>query len=336
MPRQDMFIRVRVIFVIYKAPSFPSFHSSSAFLISFFSFCSLHFVLSGFWPLFLAPSFQLLLRPSSPSLFLFILTFEGTHCETETMALDLHYEDFAAQTDAFGDKSCVEKWNSAPEAIADSDRDAPGDFECNICLDSLHDPVLTLCGHLYCWPCIYRWLHFGNASSQNIVQERTFCPVCKSEISQFSLVPVYGRVQITKPSKGKSPNVGTAIPPRPRGPVSVHDFARSCNSIAAAHDSSRSYNTASASRPATQFHQRPYAYHTQQLNAFDTTHGVFGQMIYARVFGNQLTNVYTSNSYGLTGNNNRRVRRHLMLVDKSLSRICFFIFCCTVVCLLLF
>ncbi|KAK4286167.1 hypothetical protein QN277_002761 [Acacia crassicarpa] len=241
------------------------------------------------------------------------------------MALDLHYEDSALQVDDSRDKSCSEKWNSTPEAIADCDRDSSGDFQCNICLDSLHDPVLTLCGHLYCWPCIYKWFHYSNASSRNTDQERTLCPVCKSEISQPSLVPVYGRIRTTTPSKDSPYNVGSAIPPRPRGPVLVHDLPRSYNSTVAAHDSRRSYDTTIASQPAT-----------QQFNVFNSTHGVFGQMIYERIFGNHLTNMYASNSYGLSGNNNPRVRRYLMPVDKSLSRICFFFFCCTVLCLLLF
>jgi E3 ubiquitin-protein ligase RNF5 len=30
-------------------------------------------------------------------------------------------------------------------------------FECNICLELASEPVVTLCGHLYCWPCLYRW-----------------------------------------------------------------------------------------------------------------------------------------------------------------------------------
>jgi|TARA_B110000977_G_scaffold188631_1_gene257137 E3 ubiquitin-protein ligase RNF5 len=29
-------------------------------------------------------------------------------------------------------------------------------FECNICLELASDPVVTQCGHLYCWPCIYK------------------------------------------------------------------------------------------------------------------------------------------------------------------------------------
>ena len=29
-------------------------------------------------------------------------------------------------------------------------------FACNICLELAQDPVVTQCGHLYCWPCIYK------------------------------------------------------------------------------------------------------------------------------------------------------------------------------------
>jgi hypothetical protein len=28
-------------------------------------------------------------------------------------------------------------------------------FECNICLEQPVEPVISLCGHLFCWPCIY-------------------------------------------------------------------------------------------------------------------------------------------------------------------------------------
>ena len=28
-------------------------------------------------------------------------------------------------------------------------------YECNICLETASEPVITPCGHLFCWPCIY-------------------------------------------------------------------------------------------------------------------------------------------------------------------------------------
>lgn len=42
---------------------------------------------------------------------------------------------------------------SIDDEAADSAVEA---FECNICLDLSKEPVVTLCGHLFCWPCLYR------------------------------------------------------------------------------------------------------------------------------------------------------------------------------------
>ncbi len=58
-------------------------------------------------------------------------------------------------------------------------------FSCNICYDMASEPVVTLCGHLYCWPCLYRWLQMRN----NL---RT-CPVCKAGVDRDKVIPVYGR-----------------------------------------------------------------------------------------------------------------------------------------------
>ncbi|XP_031482801.1 E3 ubiquitin-protein ligase RMA1-like [Nymphaea colorata] len=58
-------------------------------------------------------------------------------------------------------------------------------FDCNICLEFAQEPVVTLCGHLYCWPCIYKWLHLQPSAQP--------CPVCKSAISTSALIPLYGR-----------------------------------------------------------------------------------------------------------------------------------------------
>ncbi|KAL3325746.1 hypothetical protein AABB24_036793 [Solanum stoloniferum] len=53
-------------------------------------------------------------------------------------------------------------------------------FECNICLDLANDPVVTFCGHLYCWPCIYKWIHLHSIPSEHHPQ----CPVCKADVSE--------------------------------------------------------------------------------------------------------------------------------------------------------
>ena len=58
-------------------------------------------------------------------------------------------------------------------------------FSIQICLETARDAVLSLCGHLFCWPCIHQWLE---TRAQNPT-----CPVCKSGISREKLVPIYGR-----------------------------------------------------------------------------------------------------------------------------------------------
>lgn len=253
------------------------------------------------------------------------------------MALDQYFEEAVPQMDSFEDKRSLETWKRANDT-ADSAKNASSGFDCNICLECVQDPVVTLCGHLYCWPCIYKWLNFH---SEN--EEMQQCPVCKSEISQSSLVPLYGRGQTTLPSKGKGHQVGIVIPRRPIGPSWLANTRRSLDSATVSQPTSHVYHPHYRNYPQ-QFNTIPGSYTSPMFNtggslanAFDTTYGVFGEMIYARVFGNQLTNIYTyPNSYDLAGNSNPRIRRHLMQVDRSLNRICFFLLCCIVLCLLLF
>ncbi|EPS73080.1 hypothetical protein M569_01681, partial [Genlisea aurea] len=67
-------------------------------------------------------------------------------------------------------------------------------FECNICLDVVEEPVVTLCGHLYCWPCIYRWIiGFPPMDEETTTPPPRRCPVCKKEVSEDTLIPLYGR-----------------------------------------------------------------------------------------------------------------------------------------------
>lgn len=58
-------------------------------------------------------------------------------------------------------------------------------FDCNICLDLARDPVVTCCGHLFCWPCLYQWIHVHSDARE--------CPVCKGEVTTKTVTPIYGR-----------------------------------------------------------------------------------------------------------------------------------------------
>ncbi|GLU13682.1 hypothetical protein SLE2022_302990 [Rubroshorea leprosula] len=95
----------------------------------------------------------------------------------------------------------------SPRCSGNSSIDA-GDFECNICFDLAQDPIVTLCGHLYCWPCLYRWLHHHSHSQE--------CPVCKALIQEDKLVPLYGRGNAQTDPRSKS-YPGMEIPHRPAG-----------------------------------------------------------------------------------------------------------------------
>lgn len=70
--------------------------------------------------------------------------------------------------------------------------------------------MVTLCGHLYCWPCLYRWLQVQNHS-------RT-CPVCKAGVDRDKVIPIYGRGGNEDP-RGKSKGGAEVVdvPSRPAG-----------------------------------------------------------------------------------------------------------------------
>ncbi|CAH1423615.1 unnamed protein product [Lactuca virosa] len=60
------------------------------------------------------------------------------------------------------DESSLKKWNSSSNSIDESNNVPSDNFDCNIYLDTVQDPVVTLCGHLYCWPCIYKWIDLSH------------------------------------------------------------------------------------------------------------------------------------------------------------------------------
>ncbi|KAJ6761975.1 E3 UBIQUITIN-PROTEIN LIGASE RMA1 [Salix koriyanagi] len=215
------------------------------------------------------------------------------------MATEQYPEGTVAQNDYNReDKPSLLKWKPIHKTAMDSDDSPSNGFDCNICLDSVQDPVVTLCG----------------ATPQ-------------------------------KPSDRKAPNLGIIIPQRPPG-------------LACGFDSPRTPLATESPRPIQQIHHRHNYPHQSQLyysqpgsyaaspmlspggtaiNTADPVVGMFGEMIYARVFGNSITNMQRyPDSYHLAASSSPRVRRHVMQADRSLSRISFFLFCCVFLCLLSF
>ena len=87
---------------------------------------------------------------------------------------------------------------------ASSSTTADPRFSCNICFDDVSDPVVTQCGHLYCWGCLFRWIEPGLTTVERqtlnlqpvllpMDQSHRVCPVCKSPCSVTSVIPIYIR-----------------------------------------------------------------------------------------------------------------------------------------------
>ncbi|RUP50248.1 hypothetical protein BC936DRAFT_139870 [Jimgerdemannia flammicorona] len=118
----------------------------------------------------------------------------------------------AAQPSGKGQASGTTAGASAFSSGRDGKDDAGGVYECNIWsvfihlshFDTATNPVITLCGHLFCWPCLHQWLE---QQAQN-----PLCPVCKAGCGKDKVIPVYGRGK-----EAKDPRLDTNIPNRPAG-----------------------------------------------------------------------------------------------------------------------
>ena len=83
-------------------------------------------------------------------------------------------------------------------------------------MDTASNPVVTMCGHLYCWPCLHKWLTSGNTASHT-------CPVCKSLISKEKCIPIYAHGRESRDPRNDVPQRPAghreeAPPPQPRRP----------------------------------------------------------------------------------------------------------------------
>ncbi|CAK7327621.1 unnamed protein product [Dovyalis caffra] len=257
--------------------------------------------------------------------------------------MEQRFFDHEARFESEEDVGLKQKNKSIPAPAAVSDSDS-GCFECNICLDSAHDPVVTLCGHLYCWPCMYKWLHV-KTSSPDAGQQQPSCPVCKAHISPNSLVPLYGRGPSPSESKSKETPVDAVIPRRPL--PSGLNTVNTNTSLQSRQLHSNFFNPQSQSFQHQQYFHDPYGGYgamaslnhggTVMTGFFNPMIGMFNEMLFARIFGTSVTNMFAHPyTNELMRSSNPRMRRQEMQLDKSLNRVSIFLLCCIILCLLLF
>ncbi len=55
-------------------------------------------------------------------------------------------------------------------------------FECHICMSTPIHPVVTTCGHIYCFNCLRSWV------SQNTTP---ICPLCRNGLDMSRIIPLY-------------------------------------------------------------------------------------------------------------------------------------------------
>lgn len=100
------------------------------------------------------------------------------------------------------DRDKADGGGSGDAGDSDAGKKDPNPYDCNICLDTARDAVISMCGHLFCWPCLHTWFE---AKPHNKT-----CPVCKAALNKDKVIPVYGR-------GGSSEDPRSKIPSRPQG-----------------------------------------------------------------------------------------------------------------------
>ncbi|CAL5020666.1 unnamed protein product [Urochloa decumbens] len=235
-----------------------------------------------------------------------------------------------------GEQPAAAAGDEPAKRIAGGDAAGGVCFDCNICLECAAEPVVTLCGHLYCWPCIYEWLRpDDDAGSGSSARRR--CPVCKAAVSPDALVPLYGR---GGSSRAKKPPRGLAAGSIPRRPA-LRQSARDSDNGGGGHHHRNVETHAPARAPQQAAHHAdaflppPFA---DRGMMHSTAGGVLGGMAVAVlpwVLRGQAPppGMFYSSPYHLM---NPRQRRRHMEVERSLHQIWFFLFVFVLLCLLLF
>jgi len=139
----------------------------------------------------------------------------GTNHDTDLNSFDVDGHGGSGCVNGESEVNVKESSGSPKESVKkgkSSDKDggrSSSAFECNICFDLPKDPVVTQCGHLYCWPCIYRWMNVAQSA-----QNHSLCPVCKAAVEKQTVIPIYGRGNEEDDPRERPVD---EIPPRPQG-----------------------------------------------------------------------------------------------------------------------
>ena len=85
----------------------------------------------------------------------------------------------------------------------------------NICTDPVIDPVITTCGHMYCWAHLYRSLHGDRTRG---------CQVCRTHLSlNINIISFYSMQDLPIPEQRRNHandlTSAMAIPPCPTAPT---------------------------------------------------------------------------------------------------------------------
>lgn len=199
---------------------------------------------------------------------------------------------------------------------------AGGCFDCNICLDFAVDPVVTLCGHLYCWPCIYKWLQ---VQAEEVEQQ---CPVCKATLSENTLVPLYGRGHYT--TDGKQSN--SQVPQR--RPAVKYDNSDIQHLVHHHQHQRRQYLESHIDTYNGNLHSG--SAENRVMSSRDVLGGIASAVV-PWAFRGQAPGMYNFSMNHQTGNvEDLRLRQHEMESEKSLYQIWIFLSCCALLCLILF
>ena len=60
-----------------------------------------------------------------------------------------------------------------------------GYFECPLCLGKFMNPIVTLCGHIFCGHCLHKWALQSHG-------DEFLCPICRNHNKLSRVIPIYG------------------------------------------------------------------------------------------------------------------------------------------------